>query len=62
MVFGIYSNFLIVLSIRLKTCRSNVFFLFTGQNVRSRKIGRVSEVLLTQAHPTGIGRAICPGL
>ena len=33
-VFGIHCNFLIVLPIQLKTCRSNSFFLFTRQNVR----------------------------
>ena len=45
-VFGSYCNFFIVLPIRLKTCRSNVFFFFTRQNVPARNIGRV----------------ICPGL
>ena len=38
-VFGIRCNFFIVLPIRLKTCRSNIFLSFTKQNVR------VSEVL-----------------
>ena len=33
-----------VLPVQLKTCRSNVFLFFTKQNVRPRKIGRVSEV------------------
>ena len=38
------------------------FFFFTRQNMRARKIGRVSEVLRTGARPIGIGRAICQGL
>ena len=41
-VFGIDCNSFIVVHIRLKTCRSNGFVFFIGQNVR--KIGRVSEV------------------
>ena len=43
-VFGIDCDFFIVLPIRLKTCRFNGFFCFTGQNVRVRKIGCISEV------------------
>ena len=38
-------HFFIVLPIRLKICRSNVSFLFTRQNVRAQKLGRISEVL-----------------
>ena len=59
---GIHCNFFIVLPIRLKTCRFNDFLFFTMQNMHSRKIGRVSEILGTQARPIGIGRAISPGL
>ena len=59
-VFGIDCNFFIVLSIRLKNCRSNVFF--TRQNVYAGQIARVSEVLRARARPMGIGRAICSGL
>ena len=61
-VFGTDCNFFTVLPIQLKTCRFNVFFFFMFQNVRARKIGRVSEVLRVRASPIGIGRAICPGL
>ena len=61
-VFGIDCNFLIVLPIALKTCRSMVFFFFTRQKERARNIGRLSEVLLARARPIGIGRTICPGL
>ena len=32
---------------------------FTRQNVRARKIGRVSEVLRALGRPIGIGRVIC---
>ena len=57
--FGTHCNFFIVL-IRVKTCKSNVvFFFFARQNVRARKIGRVSEVLHARVRPIGIGRAIC---
>ena len=48
MLFGIYSNFFIVLSIRQKTCRSNGFCFFTGQNVCARKL--VSEVFRALEH------------
>ena len=63
-VFGIHSNFLLVLPIRLKPCRSNGFLFFTRQNMRARKIGRVSEVLRARERSTviGHGHAICPGL
>ena len=63
-VFGIHSNFLLVLPIRLKPCRSNGALFFTRQNVRARKIGGVSEVLRARESSTGIGHghAICPGL
>ena len=63
-VFGIHSNFLLVLPIRLKPCRSNGFLFFTRQNVRARKIGCVSEVLRARERSIGIGHghAICPGL
>ena len=46
-VFGIYCNFLIVLPIRLETCKSNIFLLFTRQKLRAQRIGHVSEVLRT---------------
>ena len=39
-VFGIHCNFFIVLTIWLKTCRSNVFFFLRRQNMRARKIGK----------------------
>ena len=42
-VFRIHCTFFIALPIRLKTCRSNVFFVFTRQNVRARKIRRVQR-------------------
>ena len=58
-VLEIHLNYFIVLPIRLKTCRFNVF---TKQNVRAREIGRVLEVLCARACSIGIGRAICPGL
>ena len=58
----IHSNFLIVLPIRLKTCRLNGFLFFTRQNVRTQKIVRISEVLRVQVRPIGTGQAICPGL
>ena len=48
-VFGNYYNFFIVLPIRLKTCRTDIFFSFLRQNVLARKIGRVSEVLRASA-------------
>ena len=54
--FGIHCTFFIVLHIRQKSCKSNIFF--TRQKVHARKIEHVSEVL----RATGIGRAICPGL
>ena len=57
-VFGIHCNFFIVLPTRLKTCRSNGFLFFTRQNVRARKVGRVSEVLRTRARPVGMAYAI----
>ena len=60
--FIIHSHFFIVLLIWLKVCRSNGFFFFTKQNVRSRKIGCVSEVLHARTHLIGIGWAICPDL
>ena len=41
MVFGTHCNFFIFLPIGLKTCRSNVFFFFTRQNISTRKIGRL---------------------
>ena len=55
-VLGIYGKFLIDLLICLKTCRSD--FFFSRQNVHARK----TEILYTWARPTGIRRAICPGL
>ena len=69
-VFGIHCNFFIVLPIRLETCRSNIFLFFTRllpfkqtKNIRSTRLfGGVSEELRARAHPTGIGRTICPGL
>ena len=62
-VFGIYCDFFIVLPIRLRTSISNVFFVFfTRQNVRARKIGRVSKEMHVQACSMGTGRAICPNL
>ena len=54
-VFGIHCNFFIVSPIQLKICRSNIFF--TRQEVRARKIGRVSEVLRAWACPIGNGHA-----
>ena len=44
-VFETNFDFFIVLPVPLKTCRFNVFFCFTGQNVRVRKIGRIAKVL-----------------
>ena len=59
--FIIHSHFFIVLLIWLKVCRSNVFFFFfTRQNVRSRKIRCVSEVLHARTLLIGIGWTICP--
>ena len=43
-VSGIHCNFFIFSPIRLKTCRSNVFFFFIRQNVSAREIGRVAKV------------------
>ena len=43
--FGIHCRFFIVSPIQLKTCGSNVFLFFKRENVRARKIDRVSEVL-----------------
>ena len=61
--FIIRGHFFIVLLIWLKDCRSNVFFFFfRRQNVRSRKIGCVSEVLHARTHLIGIGWAICSDL
>ena len=60
--FGTHCNFFIALSIRLKTYRSNDFLFFARQNVRARKIGRVSGVLRARARPIVIGRTICQGL
>ena len=54
-VFGIDCNSFIVVPIRLKTCRSNAFFFFIRQNVRARKIGRVSEFLLAQVRRSASG-------
>ena len=39
-----------------------IFFFFTRQNLHSRKMGCVSEVLLARTRPIGIRRAIFPGL
>ena len=61
-VFGIHCNLIIVFSIRLEICRWNEFFFFTKQNMRARKIRRVSEVLRAWARPIDIGCAICSGL
>ena len=61
-VFGTYCNLYIVLSIRLKTCRSNGFFFFMSKNVHAQKIEHVSEVLSAPVRLIGIGRAICQGL
>ena len=60
-VFEIHCNLFIVSPIRLKTYRS-VFFFFTRENERARKIWRVAEDLHARVHPIGIARAICPGL
>ena len=59
--FGIHCSFFIVLPFQIKTCSSNVFF-FTRENVLTRKIGPVSEVLRARLRPIGIGCAICPDL
>ena len=48
-VFGTQYNFFIVLSISLENCRSSGFSFFTRQNVRARKTGRASEVLLCKS-------------
>ena len=58
-VFEIHYNFLIVLPMPLKTCRSSIVLFFTKQKACARNIGGVSEVF---AGPISIGRAICPGL
>ena len=51
-------NFFLTFSLLyLFKCR----FVDLRQNWRTRKIGRVSEVLRAGACPIGIGRAICPG-
>ena len=44
-VLGIHCNFFIVLPTWLKTCRSNAFFFFTRQKMRTWFVGRVPEVL-----------------
>ena len=44
-VFEFHCKFFIGLPIRLKTFMSNGFLLFARQNVRARKIGRISEAL-----------------
>ena len=46
-LFGIYRNFSIVLTVRLKICRSNVFFLYKTEYA-CRKIGRALEILRPQ--------------
>ena len=51
-VFGIHCNFCIVLPIQLKTCRSNGILFYTRQNVRARKIGRVSKACDTNINGT----------
>ena len=61
-VLEIDYNFFIVLLIRLKTCRSNDFFLLYKAKCARPKIGRLSEVLRTRERPTGIGRVIGSGL
>ena len=37
-VFGIHLNFLIILTARLKTCRSNVFFFLQGKICAPEKL------------------------
>ena len=37
-VFGIHYNFMIVLSVWLKICRSNEFFFFTRQNAKTSEV------------------------
>ena len=49
--FGIHCRFFIVSPIQLKTCGSNVFLFFKRENVRARKIDRVSEVLRAWPRP-----------
>ena len=48
-VFGIHFNFMIVLPIRLKTCRSIFFFFLQGKMCRF--FGRIPEVLHAWARP-----------
>ena len=48
-VFGIHCNFFIVLTIWLKTCRSNVFFFFRRENMRAWKIKK--KRFCVRAHP-----------
>ena len=42
-VFGIHCNFLIVLPIRLKTCRSNVFSLYKAKCARLKNRARLYQ-------------------
>ena len=58
-VFGIHCNFLIALPIRLKTCRPNVFFLFTKQNVLAKICLRG---FVHPSAPDRHRRPLCPGV
>ena len=57
-VFRIHCTFFIALTIRLKACGSNVFFLLYKAKCARQQIGRISEVLRARAHPMGTRIAI----
>ena len=59
LVFRIQCTFFIVLLIPQKTCRSNGFFFFTGQNVRE-KSGASLRAFARQIAPDPYRLTICP--
>ena len=61
-VFGILCNFLIVVPNRLKTCRSDVFFLFYNANCERLKIQVRLRGFARLITSISIGRVICPVL
>ena len=60
-VFGIHFNFLIVLPIQLKTCRSKSFSHLQGEICGPEKLCQ-SEALRVKARLIDIRRAVSPGL
>ena len=61
-VFGILCNFLIVVPNRLKTCRSDVFFLFYNANCERLKTQVRLRGFARLITSISIGHIICPVL